>query len=333
MKDPQTHTPAILFSSTLHTPFIEEDELILARHFRLETVFARGIRALLEIPGGVRRTDIALSWFGSVYAGYMVFWARLMGRRSVIVVAGVDAAREPEIRYGIWLNPWKARVVRFAYRHADKILVVDPSLAREVVRLARYDGTNILNIPFGFDGRRWRPGRKKERRVVTVAACEDEWKAKKKGIDKLFAAARELPDVPFCVIGIRESLMPILRAQAPENVELVSYVPRDAILPYLQKAKVYCQPSFTEGLPNALCEAMLCDCIPVGTLAGGIPTAIGSSGYLVPYGDHEALVGALRSALRAPASRGRKARERVLREFPLARREEALVKVIRELPS
>jgi len=41
-----------------------------------------------------------------------------------------------------------------------------------------------------------------------------------------------------------------------------------------------------ERLPNALhCEAMLCECVPVGTRYCGIPTAIGDTGLYVPYGD------------------------------------------------
>jgi glycosyltransferase involved in cell wall biosynthesis len=156
---------------------------------------------------------------------------------------------------------------------------------------------------------------------------------KKKGIDKIFDAARKLPDVPFQVVGIREPLLTQIRREIPPNVEVIEYIPRDGILPFLQRAKVYCQPSFTEGLPNALCEAMLCECVPVGTIAGGIPTAIGTAGFLVPYQDQEALVNGLRSALDAPPAMGKAARDRILREFTLPRREAALAEVISELAS
>ncbi len=323
--------PKILFSSTIFPPFIEEDEHILRRHAEVEKLISSGMRALFHIPPAVRRADMTLSWFGSVYAGYTVFLARLFGKRSIVIVAGVDASKDREINYGIWLSPWKSLFVRYAYRHADRVLPVDPFLQREVMRLAEYDGANIRSIPFGFDGARWSPGGPKERRVATIAMCENRMRMKKKGIDKLFDAARRLPDIPFQVVGVRQPLLSAIRSEAPSNVELIEYIPRDQLLPFLRRAKVYCQPSFTEGLPNALCEAMLCGCIPVGTIAGGIPTAIGDAGYLVPYRDQEGLVNALRDALDAPVEKGTAARNRVLSEFPLERRERELLSVIQEL--
>jgi glycosyltransferase involved in cell wall biosynthesis len=321
----------LLFFSTLNAPFIEEDYRILVRHCRVERIVDRGMRAIFRLPGGVLRNQVSLAWFGSVYAGSMVFLARLFKRKSMVIVAGVDASKDREINYGIWLNPWKSIFVRYAFRNADRVLVVDPFLQREVIRLAGYRGLNILNVPFGFDTTIWTPGLAKEDRVVTVASCEDESRFRKKGLDKLFEAARMLPGMQFLIIGIHKRFLATLRSRIPSNVDVMSYVSREGILPYLQRAKVYCQPSFTEGLPNALCEAMACGCIPVGTIAGGIPTAIGETGYLVPYGDVPALVRALQEAMARPSSKGMEARRRIETEFSLERRDSALARVVREL--
>jgi glycosyltransferase involved in cell wall biosynthesis len=73
---------------------------------------------------------------------------------------------------------------------------------------------------------------------------------------------------------------------------------------------------------------MLCECVPVGTDRGGIPTAIGDAGFIVPYGDAALLAQAIQQALDAPTGAGRKAREHIMKSFPLSRREEALRQVI-----
>jgi glycosyltransferase involved in cell wall biosynthesis len=321
----------VFFFSTISPPFIVEDERILATRFAVDRVVASGIGAALAIVRGVARADVTLAWFGSVYAGWIIFLSRLLGKPSIVVVAGVDASRDMEIDYGIWLNPGKARVVRYAFRKADRVLAVSPFLAGEVKRLAEYDGGNVSFIPFGFDGDVWKPGLPARKLVTTVASCESESRLKKKGIDKLFEAARAMPDVPFRVIGMTRGLLETIRPRVPQNVEIIPYIPRSELLPYLQESRVYTQPSYTEGLPNALCEAMLCGCIPVGTIAGGIPTAIGDAGFLVPYGDTPALVKALREALDAPEDARLRAREHILREFPVRRREGELVSVIETL--
>jgi hypothetical protein len=45
---------------------------------------------------------------------------------------------------------------------------------------------------------------------------------------------------------------------------LVAYAPRDELLGGHQRSKVLSAVNY-RGLPNSLCEAMLCGCVPVGT--------------------------------------------------------------------
>jgi glycosyltransferase involved in cell wall biosynthesis len=97
------------------------------------------------------------------------------------------------------------------------------------------------------------------------------------------------------------------------------------LLPFYQSAKVYCQPSRWEGLPNALCEAMCCGCIPVATEVGGNPTAVGHTGFLVPTYNIEALTMAIQKALGADQVYGMEARARIVALFPKEKREAELL--------
>jgi colanic acid/amylovoran biosynthesis glycosyltransferase len=89
---------------------------------------------------------------------------------------------------------------------------------------------------------------------------------------------------------------------------------RDEIL----AARALVLPSFAEGLPVVLMEAMALRRPVISTYVAGIPELIdpGEHGWLVPAGDVEALASAMQTCLAAPAETivgmGEAARTRVL---------------------
>jgi len=321
----------ILITSTFVTPFILNDVAILRKHFEVEHLVTSGPMAPFLIALKSWRSDVVFSWFASTYAGIAVGVARIMGRKSLVAVGGVDVALLPEIGYGIWLSPWKSRCAGYALRHTDRVLAVDPFLRTEAMSRARYNGRNIEILPTGYDSSFWRPAGVKEEIVLTVAACDTKTRFKVKGLDILFDAARVLPQQHFLVVGIRNSLIEEINRKAPSNIEIHSALPPEELLRLYQRAKVYCQPSRVEGLPNAVCEAMLCGCIPVCSDAGGSRTAVGGDGFLVPPGDGTLLAGAIMKAMALPDSRGLEGRDSIARRFTLERREEGLVRAVNEV--
>jgi glycosyltransferase involved in cell wall biosynthesis len=156
------------------------------------------------------------------------------------------------------------------------------------------------------------------------------WKIKVKGLDVLFECARMMPATRFAVVGLAPELIVEGDYHRPANVEIIPLIGQAELRRYYQRAKVYCQPSYVEGLPNSVCEAMLCGCIPVGTDVGGIPTAMGGNGFLVPYGNEHLLADAIRKALAESESAGERARTYITRNFSLQKREAALLKILRE---
>lgn len=132
--------------------------------------------------------------------------------------------------------------------------------------------------------------------VLTLARLSYE-----KGVDDLIDAAAMLratrPDARFVVLGDGPDRAALEARVAERGLSGVFALPGFAvdIWPALTAADVVCLPSKSEGLPNALLEAMAMSRPVVATAVGGMPEAIEHevNGLLVPPGDAEALARAL----------------------------------------
>jgi glycosyltransferase involved in cell wall biosynthesis len=325
--------------SAFGAPFIDDDADILSSGpYEVTRLTGSGPAAFLKAACAAPSADIVFGWFLSVYGAIAVLTGSLLGRRSLLVIGGVDVARDGELGYGLWLSPWKSFLGRLALRRADIVLVVAERLRDDAMRLAGYDGRNIRYLPTGYDAGFWTPetpagaappGGPRPGTVLCVAAVDDPVRAKVKGIDVLLGAARLLPAVSFTIVGVDATLAGSM--DPPGNVSFIPPTDRHGLLPYYRGAKVYCQPSRREGLPNALCEAMLCGCVPVVTDVGASAHAAGETGFVTVAGDPDALASAIGRALDAPAVRGASARERVAALFPADRRRTELLAIMRQL--
>lgn len=85
------------------------------------------------------------------------------------------------------------------------------------------------------------------------------------------------------------------RLGVADCVEILGWVDETRRAGLLATASVYVLPSFAEGLPMSILEAMSAGLPVVTTPVGGIPEAIadGEEGLLVPPGDTEALASAI----------------------------------------
>ena len=149
-----------------------------------------------------------------------------------------------------------------------------------------------------------------------------------KGHRVLFDAMCQLldihPTVKLVCVGEGEG-EPKLRALCKElglaaRVRLVGY--QDNVPEWLAAADINVLPTFYEGFPLTVLEAMASGLPTVASDVGGIPEAVenGVSGLLVPPGDSHKLAEALSMLLREPARRmqmGHAARQRLMQSFVL----------------
>jgi colanic acid/amylovoran biosynthesis glycosyltransferase len=160
-----------------------------------------------------------------------------------------------------------------------------------------------------------------ERRLICVGRlCEQ------KGQLLLIEAARQLSDrgTEFELVlagdgemrGDLETL--IARYGLAKQVRITGWISSDQVRDEILAARALVLPSFAEGLPVVIMEAMALRRPVISTYVAGIPELVvpGEHGWLVPAGDVEALASAMQACLDASpqtiARMGAAARERVL---------------------
>ena len=309
--------------------FVQTDRRILAERFRVRYVPWRGKRSIPNLVWSVLRSDVAFSWFALDHAYGACRVARLAGRKSVVVVGGVDAAKREDLGYGVHLDPKMGPRSRYALAHTDRVLVVDDSLREEIHRNTGIDRPEIVTVPLGFDTDRFRPDGASRTNVLSVGIVNDV-NLRRKGLETFVRAARHAPDLPFVLVGARANdATSRLRAEAPSNLRILGRLRDQDLLEEFRRARVYVQVSEYEGLPTALGEAMACGCVPVGTRVAGIPNLIGDTGRYVTVGDPAGTARAIEDAFRG--GDGAAARQRIEDYFSLERRRRALIEIIEGL--
>lgn len=323
--------PTVFLTSTERASFVLDDAEILRRHFTVDLHIGHGAGAIGRIVRGAMRADVSISWLGSTYSAAMVAAARLARRRSIIILGGVDVANEPELGYGLWRTPWKGRLLRWALAHASAVYVVADRLRDDLRARTGWSCDAVMTMPTGYDPAAWIPRYPKRSHVLSVAGCDSVERFRIKGVDRLFEAARLLPELSFTVIGVGADLPASLGIPVPANITLLPALGRAELAGHYSDALVYCLSSRREGLPNALCEAMLSGCIPVATDVGDVRAALDGSGYLVATGSAEELAEALRMAAGSAEIDGLRSRRSIATRFSRNDREKKLIAAVRML--
>jgi colanic acid/amylovoran biosynthesis glycosyltransferase len=119
------------------------------------------------------------------------------------------------------------------------------------------------------------------------------------------------------------------RLGVASRVSFPGAVGQDEIHALYANASIFCLPSFAEGLPTVLMEAMAMELPVVSTLITGVPELVedGRTGLLVTPGRPDLLAAALERLLMDPAlcaELGSNAREKVVRDFNSTRSAEQL---------
>jgi teichuronic acid biosynthesis glycosyltransferase TuaC len=263
-----------------------------------------GVLCARAIAPAVQRfaPDVLLS-----YWLYPDAWGamRAAQRNRLPLVAG---ARGSDIRVRDRISRFMTRQV---VRAADRLLVVSADLGSLAVRDYGADPARVRVIPNGCDAATFHlRDRAEARRNLGVAADAElviyvGRLVAEKGLRELIEAMRALaathPRSQLVVIGDGplRAVLDVAAADLPGRIRQTGALPPDRVAAWMAAADIVTLPSYSEGHPNVIVEALACGRPVVATPVGGIPEVVDEAcSILVPPRDSAALARGLDEALR-----------------------------------
>jgi glycosyltransferase involved in cell wall biosynthesis len=325
----------VLFVYQSPVSFVLRDLDILRSEHQVRAVQFRSVQDTPAVAAGAAWADLTFCWFGKLHAFLGVLFSKSLGKKAIVVAGGDDVACAPEINYGMFAHRPKKWCPLFVFRRADLILSVSNFNRREVIENAKADPRKVRLVYHGFDAAEWRSvdAAAKQDSVLTVGRVTKET-CRKKGLDLFVQSAEYLPDIPFILVGPWDDGAVVrLKAMAPPNVRFAGGLYGEQLSGAYRGAKVYVQASVHESFGCSLAEAMLCECMPVVSRRAALPEVVGDTGLYVDTLTPEAVRAVVHEALEAPTGQGKRARERIVAEFPLRRRRDHLLQSLAELVS
>jgi len=203
-------------------------------------------------------------------------------------------------------------------RRVDRVVVLTPSWAAWVKRVEPAACTLVIGNPVAL------PERSRETLPARILFLGRLWQ--EKGIFDLVEALaivkKEIPDlIAVCAgDGVRAEVLAKARALGiADCLRLPGWIDGAEKTAELRQASVFVLPSYFEGLPMGVLEAMAQGVPVVATEVGGVRDALGNdAGLLIRPGDVSALAEALLAILRDRALRermGEAGRQRVEAEY------------------
>ena len=323
--------PQILFVHNGRERFVQDDLALLRKSFDVTDWYqpARFYNPA-RLAQLMCRHGLVFSWFASWHALAPVWLARRLGKPAVTVVGGYDTACLPVAGYGSQRGGLKRLVARMVIRSSSHLITNSYAARQEAITNAGADSAKISVIYHGVEPIDMVDQSPRERIALTVGGV---WRENllRKGLLPFVQAAAHLPGVRFIHAGrwFDDSVDELRRAAGP-NVEIKGGLSDDELAGLYRRASVYVQPSLHEGFGLSVAEAMSAGCVPVVARHGALPEVVGPHGVVLADTQPQTIAAGVQQALAFPAATRIAARSRVVSEFSMQRREQALARLLNQ---
>lgn len=343
----------ILYYYTKPTTFVKRDIEMLRHQYEVKefsffhpsklytpVLFLKQLLFILQYQS---RAPLAFCMFAGYHSLLPAWVGKLTQKPFVIILGGTESVSIPSIGYGIINKGLIGKFAKWSYGLTSHFVPVHQTLVysnntyyqeegqfqgiKHYVQNIQADFTVIHN---GYDPEKFKrkPVERLNNSFITVAHDLHKPHLRKlKGIDLILSVAPHLPDCHFTIVGLPEY------HDCPVNVSLVPAINQNELIEQFSRHTFYFQLSLSEGFPNALCEAMLCNCIPVVSDVASMPEIVGDAGFVLKRRDLDMLRKLISEEVMHAdlETLSERAREAIISRYPLNKRKERFYALIEAL--
>jgi len=185
-------------------------------------------------------------------------------------------------------------ISRFLLKHLTHIYVsISKQMTKKLIALG-IPKSKIIYVPNGVDTNLFKPGKRKEKNLLLYVGRISELK----GLHILIKALEFLKEnVHLVIIGppdwnnnYYQNLLNLIEKEnrkGKHKIEYLGAMEQNEIIEWYQKASILILPSFVEGFPVTILEALSCQTPVIATPVGGVPEIIKNhkAGILVTPGN------------------------------------------------
>lgn len=333
--------------------FVRNDSIILENQYKVinlkfgtknTLIPLYFIKQLFQLIIQISSTDKILIQFGGYHSLIPTFIGKIFNIKVFIIVHGTDACSFPEINYGILRKKALRMFCYLSYKYCHKILPVSESLVytentyycpNQTLKFGlkasfpKLDENKISVVYNGVDLAKWEAINQKEinHTFITVAGGQSINEIRK-GIDLIINYAKELPNCTFIIVGLKD----VLTEYKKDNITFVPKTSQQTLQKLFNSSTFYLQLSIFEGFGLALCEAMLCGCIPIVSNVNIMPKIIGDSGFILQKRDKTEFIQLITHITKTDVFKlnalQQKTSNEIKTNFPLTKRENRLLEVL-----
>jgi len=285
-----------------------------------------------------RNVDLWIFFIGGASLIIPMLTAKLLRKRVILASAG-SGWKVAQANGGL-LDRMVSSLEGITHRLSDRIIIYSTRLITQH-DLDKYRGKILIARKHFLDFDKFKVTEGLARRQNLVGYIGT--LSKSKGVSHLLEAVplilEKKGDIQFLLGGTGEMEGKLTDYIKEPNlkgkVSFVGWIPHDELPKYLNRLKLLVLPSYTEGLPNIILEAMACGTPILATPVGAIPDIIqdGKTGFIMEDNSPECIAGNIIRTLSHPdlGNIAQNARALVERDFTYEAAVAGYRKILRHL--